>query len=69
MSLEVIKYREYRDKVLRSNTIGKAIIRIYYRHAELLSIRLKNKKAINRIIKLIILNPIYYIIKWHLSKK
>ena len=63
MSLEVIKFREFRDKILKSNYIGKKFIKFYYNNAETLSKKLVNKNKTNKFIKMMILNPLYRCIK------
>jgi hypothetical protein len=67
MSLEVIKFREFRDKILKNSYLGRKFIRFYYNHAEDLSKRLINKRTTNRIIKILILNPLYLWIKYYLN--
>ncbi len=66
MSLEVIKFREFRDKILKNHYLGRKFIRFYYNYAEALSKRLMNKKNTNNVIKILILNPLFLLIKHYL---
>ena len=63
MSLEVIKFREFRDKILQFNYLGKKFIKFYYNNAETLSKKLANKEKTNKAVKILILNPLYRFIK------
>jgi hypothetical protein len=67
MSLEVIKFREFRDKILKNNNLGRKFIKLYYNYAEDLSNKMTNKKLINNVIKILILNPLYFCIKYYLN--
>ena len=67
MSLEVIKFREFRDKILKNNNLRKKFIKLYYNYAEDLSNKMTNKKLINNVIKILILNPLYFCIKYYLN--
>jgi len=69
MSHEVVKYREFRDLILKNNYLGKKIIKFYYNNSEEFSKKLEGKKVINFLIKYLILNPIYLIIKYYMKIK
>lgn len=63
MAPEVIKFREFRDKHLKKNFIGKKFIKLYYANAESISKKLADKPFTNKLVKTILLDPVYLIIK------
>jgi|DewCreStandDraft_4_1066084.scaffolds.fasta_scaffold50199_2 predicted amidophosphoribosyltransferase len=56
--IEVIKFKEYRDKILLKNRIGKLFVKFYYMFSPSISKWLKNKKFLIKFLKRI-LNFIY----------
>lgn len=63
MAPEVIKFREFRDVFLKNYSIGRQFIRLYYNNAESLSIKLSRRPLVNALIKNLVLNPIYLVIR------
>lgn len=63
MAPEVIRFREFRDNYLKSNYLGRKFIVFYYCNAERISRKLEKKPFTNKLIRIIILNPIYKLIK------
>jgi hypothetical protein len=63
MAPEVIKFREFRDNHLKNNYLGKKFITLYYNNAESISKKLEKKPLVNKVIKSVILTPIYKLIK------
>jgi hypothetical protein len=60
---EVCSFRDFRDVTLSKTKIGRFLIERYYMLAPKLTERLKNYKAINRLTKYLILNPLLVLIK------
>ena len=60
---EVCSYRDFRDVTLSKTKLGRQFIAQYYRFAPKLTMKLKNHKTVNNVIKHIILNPLLAIIK------
>ncbi|MDD2288437.1 MAG: hypothetical protein PHY55_06335 [Bacteroidales bacterium] len=62
-SIEVITFKKFRDITLANSFLGRKVVKYYYKHSPSISRLLYTKKSINRIIRDIFLNPIYFIIK------
>ena len=67
MSAEVVKFREFRDEILRYSYFGKKFINFYYNYAENLSKKLAKQNSINTLIRIFVLNPIYLCVKLFLK--
>ncbi len=67
---EVCSFRDFRDVTLSKTKLGRQFIAKYYVFAPKLTVKLKNQKTLNRVIKHLILNPLLTIIKtFKLDKK
>lgn len=62
-SIQVITFRDYRDKVLRKTYLGNTMVNAYYIISPLLVRFLQNKNRLNTLIKKYILDKIYNRIK------
>jgi len=56
---EVIRFKEYRDQILKKTIIGKFFLSLYYLISPPLSNFLVNKAWINKLLKQVFLDPIY----------
>lgn len=63
MAPEVVKFREFRDNFLNKYYFGRMFISFYYNNAESLSIKLSRRPLVNALIKNLVLNPIYLVIR------
>lgn len=59
-SKQVIVYRKFRDKILLKNRFGKCFVKKYYLYSPILVEKMKNKFMLQRLIKIIFLNPFYW---------
>ena len=59
---EVMLFREFRDDVLMNNYLGKLFVEIYYYCSIRIVVKLKKYSLIHKIIRIIILNPIYSVL-------
>lgn len=59
LATEVIFFKRYRDLNLNKSILGRAFINTYYFFSPKISIWLKNKKKLNKFIKLVILDNFY----------
>lgn len=67
---EVCSFRNFRDSTLSKTLLGRHFIAKYYQFAPKLTVKLENHKALNKVIKHLILNPLLMIIKaLNLDKK
>ncbi len=62
-SLEVLAFKKFRDEKLSNLALGRFLIKTYYKYSPKISRILYDKSITNKLIKLIILNPIYRLIK------
>jgi DNA polymerase-3 subunit epsilon len=62
-SKEVLILRAFRDEYLYKTNIGTFFIFKYYKHSPRLVTFLSNKNQLSYVIKILILNPIYYFLK------
>lgn len=60
---EVLIFREFRDKYLLKNSLGKSFVRFYYKNSPYWADKLKKHLFLNKIIKKIFLDTIYKILK------
>jgi len=60
---EVLVFREFRDKYLLKNAFGSSFVKIYYKYSPYLANKLKKHMLINRLVKMIILDKIYKLLK------
>ncbi|MBN8835592.1 MAG: hypothetical protein BGO53_02260 [Sphingobacteriales bacterium 39-19] len=58
-AVQVLTFRDYRDKVLNKSFLGKIFVRVYYNISPKLIPYLKNKEQINKLIRTLILDRIY----------
>ena len=62
-SLEVLAFKKFRDEKLSNLALGRFLIKTYYKYSPKISRILYDKSINYKLIKLIILNPIYRLIK------
>lgn len=67
-SKEVLLFRKYRDNVLLKNVIGTKAVNLYYKYSPKFVKTFKTQYWIHYLIKNLILNPFYFILKY-LNKK
>jgi hypothetical protein len=60
---EVMVFREFRDKYLLKNSAGISFVKFYYRYSPYWAEKLKRRLLINKLIKKIILDPVYRFLK------
>lgn len=60
---EVMAFRDFRDRFLLKNILGKGLVSFYYYFSPFWAKKLKNSPKINAIVRKYILNPIYQRIK------
>lgn len=61
--LQVVTLRRFKEEKLSTYRLGRYFIKLYNAYSPKLSCKLKNKKRINCLIRKMILDPIYHIIK------
>ena len=60
---EVLVFRNFRDKVLLNSFLGKLFVMGYYRFSPFIALLLEKKIILNSIVKYVILNPIYKLLR------
>lgn len=60
---EVLVFRQFRDNVLLKKELGKSFVSFYYRFSPYWAEKLKTRQKINGLVKKLVLNPIYNILK------
>lgn len=58
-SLEVLVFRHFRDNYLLKKKFGRRFIKIYYKYSPFLADKLSNYLFINKLVRIIVLFPIY----------
>jgi hypothetical protein len=61
-SKQVIVYRKFRDKILLKNRFGKFLVKKYYIYSPILVEKMKNRFTLQKLIKIIFLNPFYWLL-------